>query len=233
MASGQGNHDPSFRSETENAAVTRVLWRDNALGIYVLAVADASWESQSMVQIALLDRTLLVVPQQQVCQFDATKCGAPLQPSEVVAADSERLHRPTPSSPHCDEEDSGNTGNISDRHLLSSRERKSRAASPKSSSPGSEEWYHSRDTSPKRPGFHHDQPLCRYALSTGESSEKDEFLSTYTARPFQCYSHKINDSSRAGGQWEDPRPPRHSQQDMLHVPPARSWVPQAGTGQLL
>ena len=51
--------------------------------------------------------------------------------------------------------------------------------------------------------------------------------------PFQCYSHKINDSSRAGGQWEDPRPPRHSQQDMLHVPPARSWVPQAGTGQLL
>ena len=100
MASGQGNHDPSFRSETENAAVTRVLWRDNALGIYVLAVADASWESHSMVQIALLDRTLLVVPQQQVCQFDATKCGALLQPSEVVAADSERLHSPTPSSPN-------------------------------------------------------------------------------------------------------------------------------------
>ena len=66
MASGQGNHASSFRSETGNAAVTKVLWRDNALGIYVLAVADASWESHSMVQIALLDRTLLVVPQQQV-----------------------------------------------------------------------------------------------------------------------------------------------------------------------
>jgi len=140
MASGQGNHVSLFRSETGNAAVTKVLWRDNALGIYVLAVADASWESHSMVQIALLDRTLLVVPQQQVCQFDATKCGALLQPSEVVAADSERLQRGAPhtrrqSSPasyasgcrppafhllDCHEKDSGNTGDISDRHLLRS-----------------------------------------------------------------------------------------------------------------
>jgi len=67
MASGQENLASSFRSETGNAAVTKVLWRDNALGIYVLVVADASWKNHSMVQIALLDRTLFVVPQQQVC----------------------------------------------------------------------------------------------------------------------------------------------------------------------
>ena len=100
MASGQGNSVSSFRSETGNAAVTKVLWRDNALGIHVLAVADASWESHSMVQIALLDRTLHVVPQQEVCQFDATKCGAPLQPSGIAAADNEKFHSPTPSSPN-------------------------------------------------------------------------------------------------------------------------------------
>ena len=365
MASGQGNHDPSFRSETENAAVTRVLWRDNALGIYVLAVADASWESQSMVQIALLDRTLLVVPQQQVCQFDATKCGAPLQPSEVVAADSERLHRPTPSSPHLGKRErtdvprihhhsnalpktcqpptpdpsilprasGGNSAAAMDllingcnptsitiptanqalrrstlnegvegwaaaaenavkeafktlhtamdrdelltladirrphrmqaaagllpfisltatrrtlgipetsaidtssglrlmfeyicrwskstisgaasawfrlhwfcKHLKIeeserfsgpvltaffsdvwqlARKKKSRAASPKSSSPGSEEWDHSRDTSPKRSGFHHDQPLCRYALSTAQDASAP-FLAADTRPP--------------------------------------------------
>ena len=93
-------NEPCLLLSHGNAVVMKVLWRDNALGIYVLAVADASWESHSMVQIALIDKTLLVVPQQEVCQFDVTKCGAPLQPSGIVAADNEKLHSPTRSTPN-------------------------------------------------------------------------------------------------------------------------------------